>query len=86
MLVPKGTDRRANGKDRSEEEAKQSDLLSVPFSPSVAKTAMAARPTIAKARKTTNFIESYSGCYGVDGMAPLLIAMPLPRGGTWPDV
>jgi hypothetical protein len=31
---------------------------------------MAARPTIAKARKTTNFIESYSGCYGIDGMAP----------------
>ena len=60
--------------------------LSVPFSPAVAKTAMAAKPTIAKARKTTNFIESYSGCYGVDGMAPLLIAMPLPRGGTWPDV
>src|SRR6476661_4496358 len=31
---------------------------------------MAARPNIAKARKTTNFIESYSCCYRVDGHGP----------------
>jgi hypothetical protein len=44
--LPNGSDRRANGKDRSEEEAQQSYLLSVPFSPPVEKTATVASPKL----------------------------------------
>ena len=52
LPVPNGSGRHAKDKDRSVE---YSYLLSVPFSPPAAKTAMAASVAMAKAKNRTNF-------------------------------
>jgi hypothetical protein len=76
--------RRAKGKDRPEE---YSYLLSVPFSPPAAKTAMAATVAMARAENRTNFtIIVPLVFYGLGGEAGMADRVPLPGASTWPDV